>query len=544
MRILVSFFTILFTLFLFLSCSAPLKRTPDDIDNIKTSDRDATVDSDSTLVDENTEEESDEMDADLPESIDEIPDEDTVLQPMITNIKIEPNPNSVISCIVSWDTDIESDATVKFFADDTPIFIIEDKRIGNQHRVVVVGMKQDRTYTLSAISGATEEGAGTFKTAALPVHLLDHVPTLNKSEKTFKGWTLFTMNSGVFTGIGGTGSENPDFPVTILAYDMEGDIVWYSIQADMTIGDTRYYPKRGLISTTTMRLAQFKAESAYREVNWEGNTLFNNPQQPVITTAMDQRYHHTFERRPNGNLWSIIHHMENYQNGGNPIQQVLGDDIVEMDAEGNTIWSWNIFEHETLDLSGVPPTTVVHDWTHANYLFLNDDESILYLNTRHLSTLYKIEKATGNVLWRFGWDGDFTMTGDHPAPWFRFSHASKILKNGHILMYDNGNDLRNFSRAIEYEINEIDMTAKVVWEYGGPKSEMWQTLYWGDADRLPNGNTLICAGNFDKGTLSIIKEVTDAGEKVWEILFPLPDETTVYGIYNAIRIVPPVKITR
>jgi len=89
-----------------------------------------------------------------------------------------------------------------------------------------------------------------------------------------------------------------------------------------------------------------------------------------VTAGMDNRYHHTFERRPNGNLWSIRHHMETMSNGANPVQQVLGDDIVEMDSLGNIIWEWNIFDYQTPDLSSVPSTTIIHDWTHANYLFL------------------------------------------------------------------------------------------------------------------------------------------------------------------------------
>ena len=533
--------------FLLTSCSTSLKTATHSDDDVHHDTDFSSPDVDEVTdetVDEIIDEDVDEIadEADIDEIVDETTDEDNELQPMITNIKIEPNPNSVISCIVTWDTDVASASTVKFFAENTAILTISDEEIVNQHRVVVVGMKEKREYSISVISGTTEEEAGLFTTDPLPEHLTAQSITVNKLDKTNPGWTLFTMTSSVYSAVG-TGTTNLDFPTTVVAYDMVGDVVWYSIQPDMTLGDTRYYPERGLITATTMRLAQFKTEPAYIEISLEGNVVFSDPQQPLITAGMDSRYHHTFERRPNGNLWSIRHNMETMPNGANPVQQVLGDDIVEMDPLGNIIWEWNIFDYETPDLSGVPSTTVIHDWTHANYLFLSDDESTLYLNTRHRSLVYKIDKFTGNIIWRFGFNGDFRFEGDSPIPWPHFAHAAKILKNGNILIYDNGNDIRDFSRAIEYEIDEVKMTAKIVWQYDGGY-DRWQTNYWGDADRLPNGNTFICAGTLEEGVESVLKEISPSGEKVWEMVFPLPADNIVLSVYNAVRINPPTEIVR
>ena len=60
----------------------------------------------------------------------------------------------------------------------------------------------------------------------------------------------------------------------------------------------------------------------------------------------------------------------------------------------------------------------------------------------------------------------------------------------------------------------------------------WFTSHWGDADRLPNGNTLITAGTFDDA--SRVFEVTADGQVVWEIVLPNN------GVYRAQRLSPPL----
>jgi hypothetical protein len=118
-----------------------------------------------------------------------------------------------------------------------------------------------------------------------------------------------------------------------------------------------------------------------------------------------------------------------------------------------------------------------------------------------------------------------------------------ITPQGTLLVYDDGNfraspfdasvtDQANYSRAVEYDINEQTMEVSQVWEYGGSIVEQLFTPTVGNADWLSNsGNVLITFGNttfvnhappssnFAGAAMVRIKEVTH--EQPAEVVFDL-----------------------
>ena len=85
-----------------------------------------------------------------------------------------------------------------------------------------------------------------------------------------------------------------------------------------------------------------------------------------------------------------------------------------------------------------------------------------------------------------------------------------ILANGHILVFDNGLQ-RGWSRVLEVD----PLTDRIVWEYGATDRERFYSRGRGNAQRLPNGNTLIA--DSDNGRAF---EVTHEGDLVWEFRNP------------------------
>lgn len=132
------------------------------------------------------------------------------------------------------------------------------------------------------------------------------------------------------------------------------------------------------------------------------------------------------------------------------------------------------------------------------------------------------------------------------------THDPEVHDDGTVLVYENGGysgvlgeegtPHGYHSRALEYLIDEVTMTATLVWEFPGNfnvdpwyKNE-WYIPFWGDADRLANGNVLITAGVRGPNSESRIFEVTkQEGTVVWE--FRLPHD---FGVYRSERIVPPL----
>jgi hypothetical protein len=110
-----------------------------------------------------------------------------------------------------------------------------------------------------------------------------------------------------------------------------------------------------------------------------------------------------------------------------------------------------------------------------------------------------IDKSTGNVKWRM--NGNITNNQHNPT----------MLANGNILVFDNGG-IRNHSRVLEI----VPETQEIAWEYTGSPPDSFFSFNISGAQRLPNGNTLICEGRSGR-----LFEVTQEKEVVWEFINPL-----------------------
>jgi hypothetical protein len=165
---------------------------------------------------------------------------------------------------------------------------------------------------------------------------------------------------------------------------------------------------------------------------------------------------------------------------------VLGDMIVVFDSALQVVWTWDAFDHldvtrkallnETcLTSPGCAPYYLAadaNDWTHANAVAETSDGAFL-LSVRHQDWLVKINyqrgAGNGDVLWRLGKDGDFTIDSDDPYPWFSHQHDASFEpgSDSRISLFDNGNTHATVnpsatSRGQILEIDEAARTARFV----------------------------------------------------------------------------------
>jgi hypothetical protein len=154
--------------------------------------------------------------------------------------------------------------------------------------------------------------------------------------------------------------------------------------------------------------------------------------------------------------------------GGDPEAIVVGLIIQEVDNNEIVYWQWRSWDHfEITDATDdINLLGDYIDYVHGN-AFEFDQGGDLLLSSRHLDEITKIDWETGEVIWRFGLlakNNEFTILND---PWgFSHQHDVRVLPNGNITIYDNGNlKSYQFSQALEYEINELTMTATLVWDY-------------------------------------------------------------------------------
>ena len=213
--------------------------------------------------------------------------------------------------------------------------------------------------------------------------------------------------------------------------------------------------------------------------------------------------------------------MSQYVTGGQRNATVRETCIQEFTADDQLIFIWRAWDH--FDIRDVEIENLRGNYIrfpHMNAIYIDEDEHIL-LSSRHLSEISKIHRQSGAFIWRLcgtpaSANNDFTFVDD-PLQGFRSQHAIRSNGNNRYLLFDNGNlHSPPVSRAVEYTIDTVQMTATRVWEFRNDVPNNY-SYYMGNAQRLPNGNTHI---NWAVGdVLPIAQEVTASGDKVFEMQF-------------------------
>ena len=217
---------------------------------------------------------------------------------------------------------------------------------------------------------------------------------------------------------------------------------------------------------------------------------------------------------------SIYVDMSQIDPGGNTNALIIILIIQEFDSNKNLIFEWNAWEHLNIaDYHNLNLTSNRIVWMHGNSIHIDLDSNILVSNRRS-SEVIKIDRNNGDVIWYFGGpNNEFSITND-PYNGFSRQHDVRRIENGNILLFDNGNDHDPpISRAVEYEIDESEKTANLVWDFSHP--EGYVGLAMGSVQRLPNNNTLINWGRLlNQG--AVITEVDYDKNIVFEIQYPYP----------------------
>lgn len=195
---------------------------------------------------------------------------------------------------------------------------------------------------------------------------------------------------------------------------------------------------------------------------------------------------------------------------------ILGDALVDLDENYQPVWTWSAFDW--LDVNRHPMAFDAadgYDWTHCNCVQLAPDGNLV-LSSRHQNWVMKLDyqggAGNGSILWKLGYQGDFTLVGSATADtdWFFAQHFPNLLSASgdqitSLSVFDNGNDRcfatpagcdatnppppPAFSRGAIFKIDETAMTAQLAWQYPLNVYSWWG----GNVMQLFNGDIEICA---------------------------------------------------
>jgi hypothetical protein len=304
--------------------------------------------------------------------------------------------------------------------------------------------------------------------------------------------------------------------------------------------------------------------------SWDGELLW------TYTLANDSIHlHHDIEVLSNGNVLAIawkLHSAESAiargRNPNNTGVNVWTTYLIEIAPTypegGQIIWSWDAWDHvvqnfdENLPFYGNPidfPEKIdinyaaignnsfgARDWLHTNSLDYNADSHQIMISVRGFSEFWIIDhESSGDLQYRWGNPEayergtveDKMLFKQHDCHWIE----SGLSGAGEVLIYNNGIDRpEGWYSTIdqvklpqlingEFPIDENMPYGPVNTEWTYPESldiDFFSQNISG-AQRLQNGNTLIC-----EGAKGHIFEITEIGEKVWEYINPV----TIWGAIN------------
>ncbi|MEQ8699851.1 MAG: arylsulfotransferase family protein [Bauldia litoralis] len=239
------------------------------------------------------------------------------------------------------------------------------------------------------------------------------------------------------------------------------------------------------------------------ELDWDGN---------VDWEYVDHGQHHDFRRLDNGNtLYVAWREMAPEASarieGGIPGTEIEGttiyEDVVrEATADGEIVFEWAT---SSLDFAAYPLAhgSRRYGYAHCNTICPLDDGRIL-LCYRNMDMIAILNRETGAFDWEMR---DLAFGRPHDA---------QPVGDGNILLFANncGNDMLipEHSRVLEID----PATKEPVWIYRDYRSWTFHSSVMSGANRLANGNTLICESMWGR-----VFEVTPEGETVWDYVNPV-----------------------
>ncbi|MGA2496383.1 MAG: aryl-sulfate sulfotransferase [Tepidisphaeraceae bacterium] len=308
------------------------------------------------------------------------------------------------------------------------------------------------------------------------------------------------------------------------------------------------------------------------EYDWDGKLVWE-----FEHATRNYQLHHDIAPLPNGHVLALMVERKTIEQAvaaGFDRRQLRDDSLVPdavveiepiLPKGGRIVWEWHVWDHLIQnfdrtkanygDVAAHQELVDVHCngraspafWNHMNSIAYNAKLDQIMLTVRGCNEIWVLDHSTtskevaGHTGGKHGKGGDLIYRWGNPAAYQRGTIRDKQLIQqhdaewipegypgaGHITIFNNGYD-RGWS-SIEEIVPPTDADGrytladgkaygpdKPVWHYEAKNRTDFFSAEISGAHRLPNGNTLICAG-----VIGNLFEITPAGEAVWQYVNPM-----------------------
>lgn len=433
----------------------------------------------------------------------------------IDSVKVNPFGKAPLSALVAAGMPVRGRFGVKVLGKGEDGIAIGHvyERFANEHQIPILGLYANHQNTVE-LSFLSEQGK--LRARSLLRITAGDVPGL--------------LNANIIKNELPPDDDGLFFVADLLkGFDQRGEVRWaYTgiarhLYGKLRNGNVVFANKIGSVSYHS---------STFSEVSMQG--------EEVRKYDVPNLLHHEIHEMPNGNFLVASN---SYPYNGNSWDGNLQEDlIVEIDrATGELVKSWDL----NLILDNRRPRadgSNSDDWLHLNAIYYDEEDHTIVFSGRHQSLVAKIGYEDGDIRWLLahpaGWNAELLPYVLSPVdalgmaiepgtddffPYFQ--HHPAKLPDGNVMLFDNGN-FRNFyddpavseesySRAVEYEIDPENRTARKVWEFNYDKTIF--TRATGSVQYLrDNGHRVIGFMNGTADTPKII-ELDEAGNILFEV---------------------------
>ncbi len=393
------------------------------------------------------------------------------------NPKIILNPYDIspLTALLVFETKDLTAPTVTIIGKDKKTTITNTFTPSKKHFLPIYGLYADtNNEVLLTVNGITTKL--TIQTNPLPEDFV--LPSnIETSDETNNQFYFFTPSSKGYTA----------------AYDSNGDVRWYL--TENFIWDIQRLQNGHLLLSSNRLINPPYYMTGLMEIDLLGKIYYEY--------TLPGGYHHDVYEMDDGNLLIAT---DNFSDG------TVEDTIVELNrASGEIV--------KTIDLKNIIPIkeghnlyTTEYDWFHNNSVWYDKKTNSITLSGRHQDIVINIDYESLEINWILGdptnWSKEFQtyflMPVGENFEYQYAQHAAKILPNGDLFLFDNGNNRskveekvsadNNYSRGVIYHIDTNNKTVEQVWQYGKEEGSDFYSPYISDVDYFDENHYMILSG--------------------------------------------------
>lgn len=398
----------------------------------------------------------------------------------------------------------------------TPMIVVNPFFISPQTALLFFETKKEETVTITIKGKHNDDITRTFekgKEHIIPVYGLygDYTNKVEISTPSGEKSTV-DIKIGLENAAGPADVIKNDIPnsngefyfttsaygASTLAYDNYGETRWYL--------NTGYSKGMVMLSNGNILLS---SDAAGPDVTSAGGVVEVDIMGYVRKEyALEGGYHHDAYELKNGNLLILSNDIDSSS---------FADYIIELDREtGSVVKEWRLKDIcDAIDntVSGFYPT-----WGWINSITYDYENDALILSLRNMNSVMSLDYETSEINWILGekkyWTDKYDkylikgMGNDFIYP--AGQHSVHITEEGYLSIFNNGYDAHdeeeqsckslqdNVSYAMTYNIDTDNMTATVVWKFGGQEYFSYALSSYTYAS---DGHTVFNSGwHFNKNT--------------------------------------------